>query len=333
LLRCLSLTDGRTIWERRYPVDVKRNHGMSRTVPAVTDDWVVTIGPKCHVSCVDANRGVFRWGIDLVAEYGAKVPPWYAGQCPLVERDRVILAPGGDALMIAVELATGRVIWKSPNPRKWDMTHSSIVATTFAGRKMYVYCATGGVAGISAEDGAILWDTTAWKVPIATIAAPVTVGEGKLFFSGGYGAGSMLLTLHDSGGRITPDVTWKLPPETFGAEQHTPIFYDGFLYGVIPGGQLVCLDIATGKQRWNSGNTRFGLGAFMINDGNLYLLNDSGTLTIASASPDEFRPLGQWRVIENAHESWGPMALAGGKLLVRDLRRLVCLDLKESAHD
>ena len=31
--RCLSLADGREIWRFAYPVSVKRNHGMSQTVP------------------------------------------------------------------------------------------------------------------------------------------------------------------------------------------------------------------------------------------------------------------------------------------------------------
>ena len=66
VLRCLSLADGKEIWRRAYAVDVPRNHGMSRTVPAVTDKYVVTLGPKCHVVCLDAEKGEYQWGIDLV---------------------------------------------------------------------------------------------------------------------------------------------------------------------------------------------------------------------------------------------------------------------------
>ena len=119
VVRCLSFADGREIWNRSYPVQVKRNHGMSRTVPTVTDKYVVTLGPKCHVLCLDAQTGDYRWGINLVRAYHAKVPAWYAGQCPLVDGEKVILAPGGDALLMAVDLATGKVVWKTPNPRGW----------------------------------------------------------------------------------------------------------------------------------------------------------------------------------------------------------------------
>jgi len=91
ILRCFSLDDGKEIWRRGYNVYVKRNHGMSRTVPAVTDKYVVTIGPKCHVMCVDAGTGDFKWGLDLENDYGAEVPLWYTGQCPLIDDSTAVL--------------------------------------------------------------------------------------------------------------------------------------------------------------------------------------------------------------------------------------------------
>jgi outer membrane protein assembly factor BamB len=101
-LRCLSLTDGGELWRYAYPMSVKRNHGMSRTVPAISSNLVVAMGPKCHVVCADALNGELRWGLDLVQDYGTTVPPWYAGQCPLIDQGKVILAPGGpEALLLA----------------------------------------------------------------------------------------------------------------------------------------------------------------------------------------------------------------------------------------
>ena len=49
ILRCFSLSDGKEQWARGYSLNVKRNHGMSRTIPAVTEDYILTIGPMCHV--------------------------------------------------------------------------------------------------------------------------------------------------------------------------------------------------------------------------------------------------------------------------------------------
>lgn len=327
VLRCLSLEDGAEIWRRAYPVKVKRNHGMSRTVPAVADGYVVTLGPKCHVLCVDADSGHYRWGIDLVREYHTKVPPWYAGQCPIIEDGKAILAPGGDALLIAVDCATGKVLWKTPNPHNWPMSHSSLMPMTFAGKKMYVYCAVGGVVGVDAANGQILWETDQWRINIATIPTPIPLADGRIFLAGGYNAGSMMLQLEAQGDNITAKPLYRVKPEVFGSDQQTPILYENHIYGVIPGGQLVCLDL-DGKVKWSSGvKARFGLGPYMIAGGMIYLLNDSGTLTLAEASPDGYTQLAQAKVLDGP-DSWAPPALVGGRLLVRDLTRLICLDVR-----
>jgi outer membrane protein assembly factor BamB len=328
-VRCLSLDDGKEIWRFAYPVSVKRNHGMSRTVPTLAGPHVVSMGPKCHVTCLDAATGELRWAIDLVAKHGSVVPPWYAGQCPLVDGDRVILGVGGaEALVMAVDLATGRVLWKTPNPRRWQMTHTSVVPMTVRGRKTYVYAASGGVAGVAAEDGAALWETADWKIDIAAIPTPVVVGEDRLFLSGGYNAGAMMLRLKDEGGKPVPETLFRLKASVFGATQQTPILHGDRLYGVRPDGQFACLDL-DGKVAWTSGAAhKFGLGPFLVAGDRAFLMNDGGLITMAEIGPGGFKVLAQAKVLEG-QESWAPFALAGGRLLARDLTRMVCLDVRE----
>lgn len=330
-LRCFSLDDGREIWRNSYPVVVEENHGRSRTVPAVFEDCVITLGPKCHVASWDVATGRCRWIVDLVAKYHAKVPPWYAGQCPLVDQGRLILAPAGEAFMVALEPRSGKVLWQTPRLANWDMTHVSVVPLDFAGRHMYVYCASGGVAGISAEDGLPVWQTTAWVGKMATCPSPVPVGDGRVFFCSGYSAGSMMLQLVERQGRLEPQVLWRLKPRQFESEQHTPVFYQGYLYGVrtaAGGEQLVCLDLE-GKELWNSGRQKFGRGPYLVADGLILALSDRGELTLAEATPKAFRPLARFQVLGDAVDAWAPMALVGGRLILRDLTRMVCIDLAE----
>ena len=329
MLRCLSLADGRDIWRFSYPVRVKRNHGMSRTVPTITPKYAVSLGPKGHVICLDATSGEFLWSKDLVREFGAKVPPWYAGQCPLIDGERAILAPGGDeALLIAVECATGRILWKTPNPQSWKMSHSSVLPMEFGGLKMYVYCAGGGVVGVSAADGSIIWQTDAWRIRIATVPSPVVVGDGRIFLSGGYNAGSMMIQLKEKDGEIVPEPVFRLKSKVFGSAVQTPILYQGYLYGVRPDGQLVCLGL-DGKLVWTSGSAhRFGLGSYIIAKGLIYVVDDEGVLTLAEATPKDFRLLARAKVLPG-HDAWGPMALAGGRLILRDFTHMACLDVRE----
>jgi outer membrane protein assembly factor BamB len=304
---------------------------MSRTVPAVADGFVVTIGPRCHVLCADAVTGAFRWGLDLVAKYGTKVPGWYTGQCPLIEKGRAILAPAGSKMMIAVDCATGKVAWETPNPDKWRMTHSSIVPMMVDDTRMYVYCASGGVVGVAAETGHVLWKTTGWTVTMATTPSPVPVGEGRVFLCGGYGAGAVMLRVERAGETWTVKEDFRLPPGVFGSEQQTPILYRGYIYGIKENGEMVCL-APSGKVIWRSGRlNRFGekgRGPYLAADGLLLALDSDGLLTLVDAVPQGFRALARHRVLRG-HEAWGPMALAGGRLLARDLKRMVCVDLRE----
>lgn len=330
-IRCLSLDDGAEIWRYSYPVKIKRNHGMSRTVPAVTEKYIVTIGPKCHVTCLDSQTGEFHWMLDLVRDFGAVVPEWYAGQCPLIEDDKAIVAPGGSALMMAADCATGDVVWQTPNLHGWKMTHSSIVPTEFMDKRMYVYCASGGVVGVSAEDGDILWEYPDWKIRIANVPSPLVVGQGLIFLSGGYNAGSMMLQLAEENGGIKAQQLFRLETDVFGSDQHTPIFYDGYIYGVRPDRQLVCLDL-DGRVVWTSSNTNQfgprGLGPYSIADGLIFILDDDGTLTLAEASPAGYKQLARAKVLDGP-DAWAPMAFASGRLIIRDMNRMVCLNIVE----
>lgn len=328
-LRCLSFEDGAEIWRLAYPVSVKRNHGMSRTVPCVVSNLVTAMGPKCHVICADALTGELRWGLDLVREHGATVPAWYAGQCPLVDGERVILAPGGEeALLVAVRLADGELVWKTPNPAGWKMTHSSIATMELDGERMFVYCGSGGVVGVSVADGRTLWQTTDWKISIATVPSPVILPEGRIFLSGGYNAGSVMLRVTQDAGQFRVKTEYRLKPTAFGATQHTPVLLGNHLYGIHADGPAVCLNL-DGSTQWSSDPLTFGLGPLLLADGLLFAADDTGKLSLLEAQPGGYKLLAQTQAIAEAHDTWAPMALAGGRLLVRDLTRMICLDVAD----
>jgi outer membrane protein assembly factor BamB len=266
----------------------------------------------------------------LVRDWGATVPPWYTGQNPLIDHGRAILAPGGKALLMAVDLASGKVVWQTPNPNGWEMTHSSVAPVEFNGRRLYVYCASAGAVGVDAESGATVFELPQWKVSMANVPTPLPLPGDRLLLTGGYGAGAMMVHLEQDGDRVSPKILFRLTPEIFGAEQHTPIFYCSYIYGILPASsRLCCLDL-DGKVMWvSSAEYHFGLGPFLAADGMIIALADTGKLILVEASEKAFHPLAQAQVFDKAHEAWGPMALSGGRLFARDLTRLACFDLRE----
>ena len=54
-------------------------------------------------------------------------------------------------------------------------------------------------------------------------------------------------------------------------------------------------------------------------------MNDSGLLTAAKAEPTGFTKLASVKVLDGP-DSWGPMAVAGSRLLLRDMNRMICVD-------
>jgi len=337
-LRCFNLISGEEIWRRSYKVHIKRNHGMSRTIPAVNGKFVVTIGPKAQVMCCDRLTGNFIWGIDMVREYGAEIPFWYTGQCPLIVDNVAILAGGGSSLIIGVDCSTGEVIWETPNPNNWKMSHSSIMPMELNGQKMFVYAAVGGICGIAADGenvGEILWETTDFA-PNVVAPSPLVLDHGKIFMTAGYGAGSILFQVKEVNGKFqTKTLQMFKPKKGLASEQQTGIFYKDHVFTILPKdagsnrNRFVCAQQDDAQNiLWTSGKEeRFGLGPYIIADGKFFLVKDNGSLVIAKASVKGFEKLDEFQVIEG-QDAWGPIAIANGKLLMRDSKTMVCLDIE-----
>lgn len=343
MLRCFDLVEGTELWRRWYEIPIKRNHGMSRTVPAVTEDYVVTIGPRGHVMCVDREDGDFRWGLNVEQDYESEVPFWYTGQCPLVDNDLAIIATGGKNLVVAVDCKSGEVVWQTPNDQQWGMSHSSIMPYELEGIKMYVYSAIGGACGIAAEGpdaGKILWTAPEWKHNVVA-PSPVCLPDGKVFLTAGYGAGSMVLQLSRSGDGFSSEVIREYSPkEGLACEQQTPVVFQGHLLGILPKdagplrNEMICVhpDDFT-KVVWESGQTvRFGLGPYMIADDKLFILDDDGTLVIARPSISRYIELDRYRVIEDGADAWAPIAVADGYMVLRDSETMICMDMAVSRN-
>jgi len=339
MLRCYDLVNGEEIWQRGYRVSVKRNHGMSRTVPAINENYILTIGPKGHAMCLDRETGDLRWGIDLLADYESVMPQWYTAQCPLIDNNVAILAPGGNTLMIGVDCESGEILWETPNPEGWKMSHASIMPWTFGGRKMYVYSGVDGVFAVAADGddlGSVLWSTSEWKHSVVAPSA-LCFPDGKVFLSAGYGAGSMMIQVSGSGTAFSVKVLDEYKPNAgLASEQQTPLFYGGKVFGILPKdagpmrNQMICVNPSDPKKIiWSSGkDARFGLGPYIIADNKIFILSDEGELTIARLSTRKWELL-DTKVVLDGHDAWAPIAIADGYMILRDSRTVMCLDMRK----
>jgi len=328
MVRCLKLADGKEVWRYLEKKRIRPNHAITRTVPAVDGKYVFSLDPKCVFHCLDAKTGKEVWQKKLTKEYKTRIPPWYAGQCPLIEPDRVIIAPSGTILITALEKDTGETIWETPNSDKLPMSHASVMPTELDGVKQYLYCTLKGPLGVSAEDGNVLWSFP-FKFNVAVPTSPLAIGDGRIFLTSCYEAGTVMIRVKRDGDQFSAEEVFRLTGAEWNSEVHTPILHENHLFAVgkKKRGLFTCLDL-DGKIVWTSaGKASFGLGSYMLVDGMFLILEGkTGMLRLIEASTTDYKELAAAQVL-SGHDVWGPMGLANGKLVLRDLTKMVCVEI------
>ncbi len=339
-LRCFSFDSGEELWKRWYNVVIKRNHGMSRTIPSVTDDYIISIGPRCHVMCCEPNSGDLLWTLDLVRDYGAEIPQWYTAQCPIIDGDLAVIAVGGESLLLGIDCRSGNIIWETPNPDRWKMSHSSVIPATIHGRKTYIYMAVGGICGVAADGddrGEILWKTSEWS-PTVIAPSPLYIGNNEIVLTAGYGAGGGRLRVSKSGSAFHAEVVEvHSPREGLASEQQTPILTGKFIWTINPKdagalrSQLACYHISDLRNPvWTSGKeNRYGLGPYFVIGDKMFLLNDNAELFMFRFNTNSVTLLNSYKVLEEGVDAWGPLAFADGYIIMRDSHNMVCLYVGE----
>jgi outer membrane protein assembly factor BamB len=187
----------------------------------------------------------------------------------------------------------------------------------------------GVVLGMSVEDGRTLWTYKGWqcRIPITNVTA---VGDGRLFISGGYMAGSAMIKVKkDNGGYVVDEL---YTTQDFGTHVHPPVVYKGHFYGHCTTNTrndgMSCMSI-DGKLKWKTGRSPvFDKGGFILVD-DLILSVDGvdGILYLIEPNPEGFKKLASADLL-NTRECWGPLALSDGKLLIRDQEQMKCVAVR-----
>jgi outer membrane protein assembly factor BamB len=324
-----TLTDGKEIWRFREARVIRPNHAITRTVPAVDGKFVFSLDPKLGLHCLDAKTGKQLWFRNLVADYKTTIPPWYNGQNPLMEADRIVIATGGAAIMVALDKATGKEIWRTPNPGQLVLSHVSVMPATLGGVKQYLYGTLNGPLGVAAADGRLLWEYPR-KFNVAVAPSVTAVDGERVFMTASYDAGSVMLRVvpDGKGFKATPIFDMKL--NEWNSEVHTPIVYKGHMFAVgkKKRGLFTCLDF-NGKEVWTSdGKASFELGSYLLADGMFFVLEGrTGMLHLLEANVTGYKELAAAQVLAGP-DVWGPMALSDGRLVLRDLTKMICLDVR-----
>jgi outer membrane protein assembly factor BamB len=328
---CLDANTGETIWSTPFGEEYRNNWGGGpRSTPTVDGEDVFVLDGVGNLLCLDRASGQTRWSKNLVSDFGGGVPSWGFCESPLVDGDKVIVTPGGQKCMVALDKRTGDTIWTSSGLSD-GAQYASPVKGTVDGVAMYMTMTTGGLVGVSAETGELLWRFENTKNGTAVIPTPI-FHEGQVYSTSGYGAGCGLV-------RLTAERDGVSAEEVFYNKemknQHGGVvLVDGHIYGYSDGGGWVCQDFQTGEVAWRE-RAELGKGSIAYADGRLYCYTEGeGTIALVQATPDGWNQTGRFTIPEKtelprgAGAIWAHPVIANGRLYLRDQDLLFCFDVK-----
>lgn len=327
-LRALDLNSGKELWSYSYDAPGKKyGYPGSRAVPAVTESRVFSVGPYGHFLCIDRASHKVLWQTNTLGE-GGKPGNWALSVCPLIYKDSVIVNTQAKAGgLAAYDQATGKLLWQAQEVP--SVPYCSPKLITIGDTQQVVLCVNNGAFAVDPDTGKLLWSFTSWKcnIPIPNVT---NLGDGKLFVTGGYGAGSVLLQISPSAGGFDVKELWRIPQ---GSQIQQPILADGCIYfngttNESPKAGLFCIDSTDGKVLWSTGtDIPPERGTLLMAQGLIYHIDGSGMLRLIQPNRDAYTEVSSAKLL-GGRDIWAPMALSNGKLVLRDQKQMKCLDLR-----
>jgi hypothetical protein len=247
VLRCLDLTSGKELWTYSYDSPGKKGHNGSRGTPTVDAKYIYSVGMMGEMSCVDRKTHKPVWRKNLLKDLDGKMSAWGVAQNPVLYKNLVVVAaPGPNATVVALDRVTGAEVWRSEG--LGGPAYCSPAVVTLGGVEQVVMTLPpaesedeeeeeeedreeppGTVAGLSLEDGSTLWTYDGYSCGIP-IPYPKGLPDDRLFVTGAYGAGSVMLQVTRSGNAFNVKELFRLKAEECGSQLHQPILHENHLY-------------------------------------------------------------------------------------------------------
>ncbi len=340
---CVDAKTGETLWETeisRASTDDDYLHGWGggpRSTPTVDGDQVFVLSDIGVVAALDRSGGDLIWKVDLVEDHGGSIPKWGYSESVLVDDKRIVVTPGGDPFLIAVDRDSGEKVWESSGIDE-GAQYVSIIKGTMAGTDFYVTASASGIVAFDADSGELLFRDESTGNRTAVIPTPVLAGD-LLYHTSNYGAGNTLLRLKaPDGGGIDAESVYHFDGKTMTNHHGGVVLVDETIYGFskTDGGTWMAQDLESGEVLWSERVGRNSSGSIAYADGRLYCYNDKdGTVILAEPNREAWSPKGTLTLPKETQLSrdkgaiWAHPVVAGQTLYIRDQDLLFAFDLTE----
>ncbi len=355
-LRCFDLSSGKELWNFEYDAPGRVMFPGSRSVPTVDGNHVYSCGHNGDLYCIDINTHKPVWNKNIWTDFGGdRLPIWAITQCPLIYDDLlIVLSQAPDAGAVAYDKLTGTVKWKTPYLGNESYASPSVVRIDGEDHIVMVISSTnpighrelpqtlGKIVGIEPHTGEILWEYDKWHCHISVPSA-VDAGDNKVLVVGGYELGATMIKVEKKADG-SYGTTELFTTEEFGDQTKPPILHNGYFYAQYGTNNrrdgLTCMNMA-GEIMWKTKrDPNFDKGSMILADGLILATDGAKALYLIEPDPTEFKPLASVELLGQkvgdegmarmfASQNWAPMALADGKLLIRDHSQMKCVRVAE----
>ncbi|MEM1062261.1 MAG: PQQ-binding-like beta-propeller repeat protein [Planctomycetota bacterium] len=292
--------DGRARWSRL----VHRGGFARRIHPNNTHASPTVASDGKSLFAVFNNGGsvtLSSFGLDGTARWqktlGPFVPQRYEfgyGPSPIVHDGKVIVAAECDtgAFITARDVATGGEVWRIKRPS--DITFSSPIVTTIAGREQMLISGNHMVASYDPATGTELWSVDATTQ--ATCGTMVWDGD-LVFASGGYPSPGTYCVRADG----SKEIVWQNNQKCY---EQSMLAVGGYVYAVPDSGVAHCWRAADGETMWRErlGGRGWSSSPLLVGD-TITVLNERGEAFVFKATPDDFVGLAKTKVADEAFAS------------------------------
>ncbi len=328
---CVALdpATGKTIWEHRYPApfepEMLHDFGFGpRSTPLLVGDRLFTVGATAILHCLDKNTGKPIWSIDLRKEHEAARLERGYGASPFAYKDKIILPIGGEGhAVIALNQSDGKLAWKN---QSFGPTYASPFIHRFGKEEQLIVFGDKAIHGLNPETGESLWSHE--HAGGANISTPVAGDDGIFFFSSAYGIGSRGIRVTKEDGKYTTEELFY--NNKMKIHHGNAIRIDDHIYassGDFGPAFFAAVHAKTGKIVWKKRGITKANSLYV--DGKFIILDEDGRLYLATVTPKKMEIHATAELLEK--QAWTVPTLLGKTLYIRDLKRIMAVDLSASS--
>lgn len=344
-VHCFDEQTGKELWSFTYDceyVGVGYDAGPRASV-TIADGRAFALGSMGYLHVFDAATGRVAWSRRLNEDFQIEMPIWGIAASPLVYDNLVILHIGGKpgACVVALDVATGKEAWRALDARA---SYSAPILVQQTGKDVLLVWNGDNIAGLDPRSGEVHWTSPMPpKNMVIGIATPV-VENNQVFVTSFYD-GAKLIKLDDD--TLSVQELWRRQgfdernTDALHSIIATPLFLNGYIYGVDSYGELRCLDAKNGDRIWEdltaTPKDRWSNIHMVQQADRVWMFNERGELIIGKLSPQGFEEISRTKIIEPTTVQlnrrgngvcWSHPAFANRHIFVRSDSELRCISLE-----